>query len=195
MRSGKRKGPEVPESAGRSDGELLDEDRRSDSSVYFGELYSRYMPMVYGVCLKYLGNADDAADAVMSLFEDLAERIGRYEIDNFRTWIYAVAKNHCFQLLRRRRREIPLDDSSRIMEYAPLVHLLSEREDEALVEVLNRCMEKLPDRQRECILEFFYADKSYADIAAQTLYPIKSVKSYLQNAKRNLKLCMEKAEI
>lgn len=195
MRSGKRKGPEVPESVGRSDAELLDEDRRSDSSVYFGELYGRYIPMVYGVCLKYLGNADDAADAVMSLFEDLAERIGRYEIDNFRTWIYAVAKNHCFQLLRRRRREIPLDDSSRIMEYAQLVHLLSERDDEALVEVLNRCMEKLPDRQRECIREFFYADKSYADIAAQTLYPVKSVKSYLQNAKRNLKLCMEKAEI
>lgn len=194
MRNKRIYGGEASDLGRRSDAELLETARRSDSNAYFGELYSRYMPMIYGVCLKYLGNADDASDAVMSLFEDLSGRIGRYEINEFRTWIYTVAKNHCFQMLRRKRREVPLDDSSRIMEYAPIVRLLSERDDEELVGALERCLEKLPDRQRECIRKFFYDEKSYADIAAETLYPLRSVKSYLQNARRNLKLCMERGK-
>ena len=32
---------------------------------WLGQLYSRYLPLVYGVCLKYLRNPDDAGDAVM----------------------------------------------------------------------------------------------------------------------------------
>lgn len=176
----------------RSDEELLELHRSSGTNVWFGELYARYIPMIYGVCLKYLRNADDASDAVMNLFEEMTVKIGRYEIRNFRTWIYTSAKNHCFQLLRRKKREIPTEDSALIVEYASLIHLLSEGDDESMVGALNDCLERLPHRQRECVLKFFYDEKSYADIAAETLYPLKSVKSYLQNARRNLKLCMEK---
>jgi len=41
--------------------------------VCFSELYRRYIPMVYGLCLKYLGNKADAEDAVMDLFEDVSQ--------------------------------------------------------------------------------------------------------------------------
>ncbi len=49
-----------------------------------------------------------------------------------------------------------------------------------------------PGKLRECIDRFFYGGKSYADISAETCWPVKSIKSFLQNGKRNLKLCMEK---
>lgn len=176
----------------KSEEELLALDAGSASRVYFGELYARYIPELYGVCLKYLHNADDASDAVMSLFEELSAKISRYEIKDFRSWLYTVAKNHCFQLLRRKRREIPFDDSAKVVEYASLVHLLNEGEGGRADKILEECLERLPARQRECIVKFFYDDKSYADISAETLYPLGSVKSYLQNGKRNLKICMEK---
>lgn len=83
------------------DEELLARYNRTGDTKYFGELYNRYIPLLYGVCLKYLGNAEKAEDAVMQLFEELTEKIGRYEITLFRTWLYSVVKNHCFQLLRK----------------------------------------------------------------------------------------------
>lgn len=89
------------------DEELLARYNRTGDTKYFGELYNRYIPLLYGVCLKYLGNAEKAEDAVMQLFEELTEKIGRYEITLFRTWLYSVVKNHCFQLLRKEEREIP----------------------------------------------------------------------------------------
>ena len=100
--------------------------------------------------------------------------------------------NESLQRLRRKRLEIPADDAGRIMEYAPLVHLLDGEGDEARFAALERCLERLPEKQRECIDRFFYGGKSYADISAETCWPVKSIKSFLQNGKRNLKLCMEK---
>ena len=65
----------------------------SGDASFFGELYRRYIPLVYGLCLKYLSNKEGAQDAVMDIFEALVEKIPQYEINNFRTWLYSVAKN------------------------------------------------------------------------------------------------------
>ncbi len=69
--------------------------------MYFHELFRRYIPMLYGLCLKYLGNEPDAQDAVMDLFEDLNQKITNYEISNFHSWLYTVAKNHCLLKIRK----------------------------------------------------------------------------------------------
>lgn len=149
------------------------------------------MPLVYGVCLKYLRNSEDAQDAVMQIFEFIVEKINKYEIENFRTWIYSVARNHCLQKLRKKNMEILTDFSINVMEYSEIVHLFNEDGDEQKLSVLKKCMEKLPNVQRDCIKMFFFDEKSYADIADTTEYHLKSVKSYIQNGKRNLKICME----
>ncbi len=162
-----------------------------DVSV-LGELYSRYIPLVYGLCLKYLGNAPDAEDAVMELFEELAAKIGNYRVRNFKTWLWSVARNHCLQKLRRQKRTIRTDFDDRVMESATFLHLLSEGENEAALAALGRCMDKLPERQRETVTMFFIEKRSYADIAEATLVEVKSVKSRIQNGKRNLRLCLEK---
>lgn len=159
---------------------------------YFGELYGRYTPLVYGLCLKYLGNIEDAEDAVMQIFEDLTVKVHRSEIREFRTWLYSVTRNHCLQILRRTKREIPADPSERFMETAAVTHLLVVRDNEGELSALEECMKKLPEPQRVSISLFFLEEKSYADVAYLTGYSLKSVKSYIQNGKRNLKICMEK---
>ena len=65
---------------------------KSGETEYFGELYNRYIPLLYGVCLKYLKDEARAQDAVMELFEDLLPKVTHYEIKTFRTWIYRVVK-------------------------------------------------------------------------------------------------------
>lgn len=178
-----------------SDEELLLLYKSSGKSDYFGELYNRYIPLLYGVCLKYLHDPDKSQDAVMQLFEDLLPKVSNYDIAVFRTWIYSVVKNHCLQILRKESKEIVVDFNVNIMESDEILHLLSEEKSDnesEEVEALRRCMKKLPEQQRICITHFFMDEMSYADIVDATGYVLKQVKSYIQNGKRNLKVCIDK---
>lgn len=177
-----------------TDAQLLELHARSGHNEYLGVLFNRYTPLIYGVCLKYLRNTDDAADAVMAIFEELAGKVTRYEIGEFRTWIYSVTKNHCLQSLRKGSPEILSGFDLGVVETDEVAHLLNGSAEERLIQLLEACMERLPDAQKECIELFFYRKKSYADISMETRYPLKSVKSHIQNGKRNLKICIEKRD-
>ncbi|NDW17799.1 sigma-70 family RNA polymerase sigma factor [Dysgonomonas sp. 216] len=175
-----------------TDDELLALFKKSGKSEYFGQLYNKYIPLVYGLCLKYLQDTDKAQDAVMEIFENLLSKIANYEIKVFKTWLYSVVKNHCYHLLKENKREIPLYYDSQLMESDPILTLLDENEESEEREiVLNKCLEKLPEPQKISVKKFFFEDMSYADIVEFTGYSLKSVKSYIQNGKRNLKICIE----
>lgn len=178
------------------DAELLNRYRVTGSSDCLGELYGRYAALVYGVCLKYLRNIPDAEDAVMELFELLREKLRRSEIREFRTWLYSVARNHCLGLLRRAGRMPAAELMREPVEEAEITRLLDEEaSDEARLQALKQCMERLPDPQRRSIRLFFWERKSYADIAAITAWHLKSIKSYIQNGKRNLRVCLENKKV
>lgn len=68
-----------------SDEELLKRFIETGNMEVLGKLYSEYMYLVYGVCLKYLKNRDESMDAVMQIFEKLIIEIPRHKIENFRS--------------------------------------------------------------------------------------------------------------
>jgi RNA polymerase sigma-70 factor (ECF subfamily) len=176
-----------------SDEDLLNKYRNSEDAEYFGILYNRYIPLLYGICLKYLADADKAQDVVMQVFENIFPKILQYEIQTFRTWIYSVVKNHCLQTLRKEANEIFIDFNSEIMESDEILNLLNEEEtDERQKAALRQCLEKLPVMQRNAIHRFFMEEMSYQDIVDSEGYTLNQVKSYIQNGKRNLKICIEK---
>jgi RNA polymerase sigma-70 factor (ECF subfamily) len=176
-----------------TDDELLHLYRNSGRTDYFGKLFDRYIPLVYGLCLKYLRDEDDARDAVMQLFEELLSKVMKHDIQNFKTWLYTVSRNHCLQLLRDRERAAEVEFNSDFMESDTVLHLLDEDDDDSgRVRALLLCMEKLPEQQRVSINHFFKDGLSYSDIVDATGYPLLKVKSFIQNGKRNLKICIEK---
>ncbi|MDR3062344.1 MAG: sigma-70 family RNA polymerase sigma factor [Dysgonamonadaceae bacterium] len=175
-----------------TDEKLLEEYKKTGNTEYFGQLYHRYIPLIYGLCLKYLGDKEKSEDAVMQLFEDLLDKVVKYDIRIFRTWLHSVAKNHCLQILRQPEKEILLDFNTALMESDSILNLLDEGEENEKWNVLQECMKRLPEVQQICISRFFLKQMSYVDIVDITGYQLKSVKSYIQNGKRNLKICMEK---
>ncbi|MCD7972546.1 MAG: sigma-70 family RNA polymerase sigma factor [Candidatus Azobacteroides sp.] len=178
-----------------TDEELLSAYLETAETNYFGELYNRYIPLLYGLCLKYLQNEEKAQDAVMQIFEDLLPKINRYEIKVFKTWLYSVAKNYCLQQLRKEEKEITVDFNTQFVEFEDIMHLFDndDKEENAnRLTALKKCLEKLPEIQRTTICKFFMEEMSYMDIADVTGFQLKSVKSYIQNGKRNLKICIEK---
>jgi len=78
------------------------------------------------------------------------------------------------------------------MQSGQITHLTNEAlEKEETFNTLQHCMDKLPDDQKQSIELFFVQKKCYNEIAELTGYEWNKVRSYIQNGKRNLKLCME----
>ncbi len=178
---------------------LLQEYRTSGELEILGELYSRYMHLVYGLCLKYLRNRDDASDAVMQIFEKLITETVQHEIKNFKSWLYVLSKNYCLMLIRSekskdRKMDLWVKDQEESVEFHPQMHPIDE---EGMEEhsTLADCIERLKARQKECIQLFYYQDWSYRQIAEILRMEEKKVKSNLQNAKRNLKICLEEENV
>lgn len=177
-----------------TDQELLESYIDSGSLDDLGTLYSRYMHLVYGVCLKYLHDKEKAKDAVNGIFEHLITEIPKFDIKNFKPWLYVVCKNYCLMELRRQksqRKQVDQFFQTQIMESETGLHPIDEARDEILERNLKRCIDRLKEEQRECILLFYYEESCYKDISDQLEIPVGKVKSYIQNGKRNLRICME----
>jgi len=183
----------------KSDEDLLREFTSTGDLEVLGELYAGYMHLVYGVCLKYLKDRDESMDAVMQIFEKLIIEIPKHKIENFRSWLHVVTKNYCLMQLRSQKSKDEkmnewLSDSLLFMESSSLLHPIDE--DEPNVEkALADCIERLKGEQKECIRQFYYENRCYNEIALNLGLDEKNVKSHLQNAKRNLKLCLEEKHV
>ena len=62
--------------------------RKSGDVVVLGKLFEQYVSLIYGVCLKYLKDEEDAKDAVMGIFEELIIKVKQHDIKQFRSWVY-----------------------------------------------------------------------------------------------------------
>jgi RNA polymerase sigma-70 factor, ECF subfamily len=162
---------------------------------YLGELYSAYMHLVYGLALKYLENRDEAKDAVMQIFEKLITDINKQEIREFKPWLYVLSKNYCLMQLRSsqsraKREKIYSEKQVYFMESEDAMHPI-DKEDAILDAALMDCIQNLNNEQKQCIEYFYFNNRCYQEIADLLNIEEKKVKSYLQNGKRNLKICLE----
>lgn len=182
-------------STSTSDEDLVLAYRRSPDMSILGELYQRYMELVYGVCLKYLKEPEDAKDAVLNIFEELTTKLNKYEVENFKAWLYQLAKNHCLMRLRSEKKKATVNINPALMQSEEIVHLNGELEKEANFKQLQYCLEQLLQEQRQVIELFYLQGKCYNEIAATTGMEWNKVRSYIQNGRRNLKNCMDKKTI
>lgn len=179
-----------------NDKELIERYRYSYDNTYIGDLFQRYTHMLFGVCMKYLRDEEKSKDAVMDVFEKVLKDLKRHDVENFRTWVYSVAKNQCLMTLRKEKSLNAQHEgytymAGQIMESDLPEHLNGESQEET-DRKLNMAIESLKDEQRKCIRLFYFEKKSYEQIEVQTGYNMKQVKSHLQNGKRNLKIHLNK---
>jgi RNA polymerase sigma factor (sigma-70 family) len=154
-------------------------------------LYERYMELVFGVCLKYLKNAEPAKDAVMQIFEELILKIHKNDIENFRSWLYTVSKNYCLMQLRSPKNLKTVAFNPAFMQPAEETHLDITSAKEENYNKLENCLQKLSLEQKESVELFYLQNKCYKEISDITGKDLKKVRSLIQNGKRNLKICME----
>lgn len=176
-----------------SDLDLIEKYKETKDKAVLWELYQRYYRMVLGNCYKILKHQQDSEDAVMDIFIDLCEKLLAHEVRNFGSWLYRLTYNHCLGKLRKSGKIVQSDiedekNREEFMEKPDFDHHIDESRSE--VDKLNECLDKLEDRQKQCVNLFYKEKKSYKEIADSTGFEIKKVKSYIQNGKRNLKICI-----
>jgi RNA polymerase sigma-70 factor (ECF subfamily) len=182
----------IKTAAALTDEELLNEFKKNFNQETLAQLYLRYTDLVYGVCLKYLKDGEAAKDAVMNIYQELLLKLRAHEVENFKSWLYVVAKNHCLMQLRKEKKMVTVEFTSTIMQSEDFTHLDSVLEKENELKKLEYCIEHLPAEQKQSIQLFYLENKCYNEIAEATGYEWNKVRSLIQNGRRNLKNCMDK---
>ena len=174
------------------DPEIISVYKKQKDPELLGILFDRYIHLVFGVCMKYLKNKEEAKDAGMEIFESLFELLLEHKVEKFAPWLHTVSRNFCLMKLRKRHPEhfteeslLTGKESAKFVEYTSDLHLIDEKEYK-LAE-LEKAMELINNNQQQCIRLFFLENKNYNEVAALTGFNMKQVKSHLQNGKRNLK--------
>lgn len=184
---------------GLTDDELISRFKSGEQQA-LGVLFKRYTALVYGTSLKYLKDRDEAKDAVMQVFEKLSQTLHQHEVQSFKSWLYVTTRNHCLMYIRSRkgkeakfiRHSLGEEITSDFMESHYVLHLENEPEMEQNLNKLEKCIAELVLEQQRCVRLFYLQEKCYQDVADETGFNMNQVKSYIQNGKRNLKLCMER---
>jgi RNA polymerase sigma factor (sigma-70 family) len=177
--------------SGLSDDELILRFKSGEQNA-LGVLFTRYTSLVLGTCLKYLKDRDEAKDAVMQVFEKLNQTLKQHEVTNFKSWLYVSAKNHCLMQIRGRKGKKTKEITPNLMESSYVLHLENEPEMEENLSKLEKCIAELGIEQQRCVRLFYLQEKCYKEVVDDTGFDMNQVKSYIQNGKRNLKLCMER---
>jgi RNA polymerase sigma factor (sigma-70 family) len=149
--------------------------------------------LLFGVCMKYLKNEEEARDAVQQVFLKVITELHKYKVDYFKSWIYMVARNHCLMKLRDSQGKTATAINEEMIatpyeEQGQKTHAEKDR----ILEIMETCLQELSKEQKWCVTLFYLDKKSYQEITGITGFTLMQVKSHIQNGKRNLKLLVDK---
>jgi RNA polymerase sigma-70 factor (ECF subfamily) len=110
--------------------------------ITFEELYSRYSPQIFRVCLGYTNDEYQAQDLVQETFIAVWNGLSGFRNEaQIGTWIFRIATNHCLRAVAKAKRmpvaELPFNLA------APVEESVEER-----VSILYRCIAELDETER-----------------------------------------------
>lgn len=165
-----------------TDEELISRYRNRKESKVVGELFNRYALLVVAICRKYHTDDAEAEDAAMVVFESLFQLLLKHDILSFKPWLMTVTRNQCLMALRKQKPNLHSDVD--VLNIAEDQNMDVDKEE--LMNMLESALDALKPEQQLCLRMFYLEQKGYSEIAENTGLALKTVKSHLQNGKRNL---------
>ena len=147
--------------------ELIAQARTGDTQAW-GDLYREYAPAIFRFCRRAMPTREDAEDATMEIFMKLRDKLVQYDPSrSFTAWLYKIAANHCWDMLRRKkaRHDKDMDDITEVPLECPEPNQLEKLIEERTGEEVRRALDKLGLRARMALVMRYYSDMSYDEIA------------------------------
>ena len=161
-----------------SDEELVRRCRAGDTSAY-GDLVERHQARVYHLCLRIVGDPDEARDAAQEALITGWRKLDQFRGDSaFTTWLHRVTVNSCYDLLRKRRRQPMLHlvaDDERDHEQGPPVP--DHADAVATAAEVSAALRHVPDEFRAALVLADVEDLPYEEIATILGVALGTVKS------------------
>ncbi len=105
------------------------------------ELYRRFSPRMYAVCLRYAGNVEEAEDILQEGFIKIYKKLGSFRSEgSFEGWIRRIFVNTAIEHFRRKRYLQPVtekEESTLEGNYLSVLDNLAERDILELVQQLS----------------------------------------------------------
>jgi RNA polymerase sigma-70 factor, ECF subfamily len=167
---------------------------QSGEDEAFNLILERHQEMVLRVCRHLLRSQADAKDAGQEIFIKIYQNLKSFQPQaRFSTWLYRITLNHCFNVLRSRKRKRWLSpfagskEQSKVREKAdPAGNPLQNLEQNERIEHVRHALAALPSDQHVAIVLHRYEGLSYQEIAEVTRSSVSAVESRLHRAKKNL---------
>jgi len=147
--------------------DLIARARAGDTQAW-GDLYREFAPAIFRFCRRAMPTREDAEDATMEIFMKLRDKLVQYDQRrSFAAWLYRVAANHCWDMLRRRKARHAKDtqDIEDLPLEAPEPNQLEKLIEERTSEEVRKALDKLGARARMALVMRYYSDMSYDEIA------------------------------
>lgn len=164
------------------------------SDEAFEQLVNRYLKAIYNFLYQFTQDKDSLDDLVQETFIKAWKNIKKFDLQkNFRTWLYAIAKNTAYDFLKKKK-TVPFSNFfdndgnnqlDNISEDQPLPDELLARAD--LVQELEKKLQKIPDNYRIILLMRYKDDFSLQEIAEILNVSYNTVKSQHARALASLK--------
>ena len=141
---------------------------RAGDTQAWGDLYREFAPAIFRFCRRAMPTREDAEDATMEIFMKLRDKLVQYDQSrSFAAWLYRVAANHCWDMLRRRkaRHDKDTQDIEDLPLETPEPNQLEKLIEERTSEEVRKALDKLGGRARMALVLRYYSDMSYDEIA------------------------------
>ena len=156
-------------------------------------LYQRTSAKLYGICLRLLGNPEDAQDVLQSVFLTVWQKAGAFDSTKASpiTWLAAMTRNRAIDRLRQSRGKFEdMDAAADIADDHPsaleVIEVAENRER------LLRCLGELEERPRTMIRAAFLDGATYPQLAQREGVPLATMKSWIRRGLLRLRGCMER---
>lgn len=176
---------------------------RNGNSESFEAIYELTYGKNYRIVCELIKNEQDVQDVLQDTYIKIyqkLEQVQGMQFYSFMAWSGKVARNTALDFLRKKKRipyeimglweadwdvELALEDVR--VENQP-EHAIVQKE---LCQMVQKVLEKLPGKQRECAILFYFRQKSIREIAAHTGCSENTVKSRLHYARKKLQATLE----
>jgi RNA polymerase sigma-70 factor (ECF subfamily) len=168
---------------------FLERGRRDDRP--FAELFRRHRNHVWGVCLGFFGNSQDAEDIAQDVFFAAYRKLGQFRGEaSFRTWLHRIAANLCKNEIRRRSRRIKTAD----VGFEIAAEVPSTGEDAEVLAIrsgaaarLDAALASLRSEDRAILQRVDIEEEPYKEVATELGLSMGAVKMRVMRARLALR--------
>lgn len=151
----------------------------------FEELVRRHQRGLFSYLYRMCRNASDAEELVQAAMVKAWEKLGGFRgASSFKTWLYRIGTNLCFNLRTRRK---PTEELHETMAAPDNERPEAAFRQKIREEAVRRALDYLPEDQRAAIVLSVYQDMSYREIAETLGKTVRAVDSLLFRARSNVR--------